>query len=135
MQTGTCVYTASQARLGGPILTPRCFPKKTSCRGPSLRYTTLKTIHTASFPLSCCVPCLHTYHNIAESRYGTFWHTHCMVFVCNLKAIFSSAHMDSEILLYLSKYSLFLILALLTAGEFGFTVCVIWSRELEKFVF
>ncbi|KAI4820624.1 hypothetical protein KUCAC02_028596, partial [Chaenocephalus aceratus] len=32
---GTCVYTASQARLGGPIFTPRCFPKKTSCRGPS----------------------------------------------------------------------------------------------------
>lgn len=33
--TGSYVYTASQTRLGGPIFTPRCFPKKTSCRGPS----------------------------------------------------------------------------------------------------
>lgn len=33
--TGTYVYTASQTRLGGPIFTPRFFPKKTYCRGPS----------------------------------------------------------------------------------------------------
>lgn len=31
-----------------------------------------------------------------------------------------------------SKYSLFLILALLTAGVFAFSACIIWLREFEK---
>jgi len=52
----------------------------------------------------------------------------------NVKVIFFSAHMHSErtianILCILSwHYSP-------SAGEFGFSVCVIWLRELEKLVF
>lgn len=90
--TGTFVYTASQARLGGPIFTPRCFPKKTSCRGPSpkVHHTENRTYHLM-FLLSCCMLQLHTYYNNTETQYGTLWNKHC-----NLKVIFSSAHMDSE---------------------------------------
>lgn len=43
-------------------------------------------------------------------------------------------HMDSEDMIA-NTYSLHLILALLTAGEFGCSVCVIWLREFEKLVF
>lgn len=53
---GTSVYTASQARLGGPIFTPRCFPKKTSSRGPLPEVKQLKTIHSTSgscYPAAC----------------------------------------------------------------------------------
>ena len=50
--TGSCVYTASQARLGGPIFTPGAFQRKPPAEAPRLRYTTQKTIHTAS--CSCC---------------------------------------------------------------------------------
>lgn len=49
---GTSVYTASQPRLGGPIFTPRCFPKKTSCRGPLP-----KVRHTENQTRCCCVIC------------------------------------------------------------------------------
>lgn len=48
--TGTCVYTASQTRLGGPIFTPRCFPKKTSCRGPSPK------VHHTENRAYCLIP-------------------------------------------------------------------------------
>lgn len=87
---------------------PGAFQRKPPAEAPRLRYTTLKTIHTASFPLSCCVPRLHTYHNNTESQCGTLWHKHRMVFVCNLKVIFSSAHMDSDILYILANILYFL---------------------------
>lgn len=113
---------------------PGAFQRKPPAEAPRLRYTTLKTIHTASFPLWCCVPWPHTYYNNAKSQYGRLWHKHCMVFVRNLKVIFPCADVDSDSP-YSSRYSLFLIAALLTAGEFGFSVCVIWLRKLEKWVF
>lgn len=58
--TQTCVYTVSQARLGGPIFTPRCFPKKTLLQRPlSPKVHHTKTIHTAL--CSCCrVACFST---------------------------------------------------------------------------
>lgn len=52
--TGTSVYTASQARLGGPIFTPKCLPKKTSCRGPSH-----KVHHTENYTYCLIAPPQH----------------------------------------------------------------------------
>lgn len=61
---GTSVYTASQARLGGPIFTPRCFPKKTSSRGPlSKVQLSEKQPQSSRLLLSHCVLQPHTYGN------------------------------------------------------------------------
>lgn len=86
---------------------PGAFQRKPPSEAPCLRYTTLKTIHTASFPLSCFVSLLQTYNN-TESHYRTLWYERCMVFGCILKLMFPSAHMDSDILYILSNilYSL-----------------------------
>lgn len=75
---------------------PGAFQRKPPAEAPRLRYTTLKTIHTASFLLSCCMLQLHTHYNNTESQYGTSRRERYVVFVSNLKGIFSSAHMDSE---------------------------------------
>ena len=91
---------------------PGAFQRKPPAEAPRLRYTTLKTIHTASFLLSRRMLRLHAYYNDTESQYGTLWREHCVVLVCNIKVIFSSAHVDSEcmianILYFLSqRYSL-----------------------------
>lgn len=41
---------------------PGAFQRKPPAEAPRIRYTTLKTIHTASFPPARCVPRLHTHH-------------------------------------------------------------------------
>ncbi len=89
---------------------PGAFQRKPPAEAPRIRYTTLKTIHTASFLLSRCTLQLHTYYNNTETQCGTLWHKHCMVFVCKLKVIFSSVHMDTEcmianILYFLSRHN------------------------------
>lgn len=87
--TGTCVYTASQARLGGPIFTPRCFPKKTSCRGPSPKvHHTESHTYCLMFLLSCCMLQQHTCYNNTERQGRTLWQTHGMAFMGNIKVIF-----------------------------------------------
>lgn len=41
---------------------PGAFQRKPPAEAPRIRYTTLKTIHTASFPPSRSAPRLHTHH-------------------------------------------------------------------------
>lgn len=83
--TGTCVYTASQARLGGPIFTPRCFPKKTSSRGPSPKvHHTENHTYRLMFLLSCCMLQLHTYYDNTETQYRTLWQRLCMATQSNI---------------------------------------------------
>lgn len=53
---GTSVYIASQARLGGPIFTPRCFPKKTYSKDPlpKVKKNSEKQLAPGYF---CCIVC------------------------------------------------------------------------------
>lgn len=62
--TGTSVYTASPARLGGPIFTPRCLPKKTSCRGLSHKahHTENHTFCLSPPPVRLHAAATHTHH-------------------------------------------------------------------------
>lgn len=71
---------------------PGAFQRKPPAEAPRLRYTTLKTIHSASFPPSRCVLWLHTHHikntvsvwNIpAEAACGVSATKKLCVFLCS----------------------------------------------------
>lgn len=92
---------------------PGAFQRKPPAEAPRLRYTTLKTIHTASFLLSCCMLQLHAFIIIIQKvnmrHYGisTVWHLYATEKWYTPSARMDSERMIANILHFLSRrYSL-----------------------------
>lgn len=100
-------------------------------RPPRLRYTSVKTIHTASC-CSCRVACFSCTLILIIQRVSMGHYSVITVFLSNLNVIFPSAPLDFEcvianILHFLSWHY--------SQQENLLSLCVIWWSEFEKLVF